>query len=218
MIKGVIFDVDGVILDSMLIWKDLGKCYVREQGITPEENLSEILFSMSMEEGAEYLIGKYHLEKTADAILEEIAKLIEHFYFHEVLLKKGVTNLLHFCKEKEIPMIVATSSMREHVEKAFARNEIADYFQEILTTGEIGKSKHDPLIYQLAAKALGEKPEEILVLEDSFYALETAKNAGFHVVGVCDINGEENQEKLALESEAYVEDLSEVILYLETLL
>ena len=58
-IKGVIFDVDGVLLDSMGIWTDLGARYLVSIGKTPEEGLAEILFSMSMEQGAEYLKGLF---------------------------------------------------------------------------------------------------------------------------------------------------------------
>ena len=53
MIKGAIFDIDGVLLDSMIIWTDLGERYLRSIGKEPEEGLTEKLFSMSMEQGAE---------------------------------------------------------------------------------------------------------------------------------------------------------------------
>lgn len=76
-------------------------------------------------------------------------------------------------------MIAATSSPREHVTKALQRNGLYGYLQQIYTTGEVGISKHEPLIYQLAAKSLGTKPEETLVFEDSLYALKTAKMQGF---------------------------------------
>ena len=57
MTKAAVFDLDGVLLDSMGIWNDLGARYLRSLGVTPEEGLNEILFSMSMEQGAEYLYG-----------------------------------------------------------------------------------------------------------------------------------------------------------------
>lgn len=217
MIKGVIFDIDGVVLDSMHIWKDIGVRYIRAKGKEPEENLSRILFPMSMEEGAAYLIRTYQLAQTKESIVEEVGKMIEAFYFDEVVVKRGIVQLLEYCKAKGISMIAATSSMREHVTRALLRNGLADYFTKILTTGEIGASKHNPLIYNMAAQNMGTMPGETLVLEDSLYALETAREAGFHVVGVYDAYGEENQEKLASGGEAYVHDLSEVISFIETL-
>ena len=53
MTKAAVFDLDGVLLDSMGIWNDLGARYLRSLGVTPEEGLNEILFSMSMEQGAD---------------------------------------------------------------------------------------------------------------------------------------------------------------------
>ena len=79
--------------------------------------------------------------------------------------------------------------------------------QQIYTTGEVGISKHEPLIYQLAAKSLGTKPEETLVFEDSLYALKTAKNAGFRTIGVYDADGETDQEGVRETGELYLTSL-----------
>jgi len=106
-------------------------------------------------------------------------------------------------------MIAATSSPREHVTKALQRIGLFDYLQQIYTTGEVGISKHSPLIYQLAAESLGTKPEETLVFEDSLYALKTAKNAGFRVIGVHDADGETDQEGVRQTGELYLKRLSE---------
>ena len=58
-VKGVIFDIDGVILDSLSIWTDLGARYLKSKGKEPKKGLAETLFSMSMEQGAEYLADEY---------------------------------------------------------------------------------------------------------------------------------------------------------------
>ena len=71
----------------------------------------------------------------------------------------------------------------------------------------MGISKHEPLIYQLAAKSLGTKPEETLVFEDSLYALKTAKNAGFRTIGVYDADGETDQGGVCETGELYLTSL-----------
>ena len=71
MTKGAIFDLDGVLLDSMGIWNDLGARYLRSLGVTPEEGLNEILFSMSMEQGAEYLHTHYVKRGKYNELTEE---------------------------------------------------------------------------------------------------------------------------------------------------
>ncbi|MDO4976871.1 MAG: HAD family phosphatase [Eubacteriales bacterium] len=211
MIKGMILDIDGVVLDSMSIWQDLGKRYIKNKGKTPEENLSEILFSMSMEQGADYMKERYQLSETPETIVEELGNMIERFYFYEVETKNGIKELMDYCKDHDIAMIAATSSMRELVTRALIRNGLNGYVKEILTSAEIGCSKHEPLIYEIAAEKMGTKAEETLVLEDSLYALETAKTAGFIPIGVYDSYGEANQESLAVTGKIYVRDLKEVI-------
>ena len=89
MIKGAIFDIDGVLLDSMGIWDDLGARYLRSLGRIPEEGLNKILFSMSMEQGAEYLNEHYGLNKSVKETVDGIGKMLEDYYFYEVLLKPG---------------------------------------------------------------------------------------------------------------------------------
>ena len=206
-ICGAIFDLDGVLLDSMAVWNDLGVRYLQKRGIQPEVGLSQILFSMSMEQGADYLKTKYRLPDTPQEILNGIEQMIQDFYFYEVQPKEGAKELLQFLQDQDVKMIAATSSPREHVTKALQRNDLYGYLQQIYTTGEVGVSKYEPLIYQLAAKSLGTKPEETLVFEDSLYALKTAKNAGFRAIGVYDADGETNQEGVRETGELYLTSL-----------
>lgn len=211
MIKGIIFDIDGVILDSMGIWNDLGARYLLSIGKEPEEGLNTVLFSMSMEQGAEYLKKHYKIRKSTAAILEGIRQMLESFYFNEVLVKPGVKELMEFFKSRGIRMTVATSSPRMHVEKALSRNGIYSYIEALYTTSEIGVSKHSPDIFYKAAEYMTFDAHEVVVFEDSLYALETAKKAGFKTVGVYDKEGETDQDGVKTTSDLYVLGLDEVI-------
>ena len=216
-IRGAIFDLDGVLLDSMAVWNDLGVRYLKKRGIQPEAGLSRILFSMSMEQGADYLKEQYHLPDASQEILKGIEQMIQDFYFYEVQPKEGAKELLRFLQKQNVKMISATSSPREHVVKALQRTGLLDYLQQIYTTGEVGISKHSPLIYQLAAESLGTKPEETLVFEDSLYALKTAKNAGFRAIGVYDADGETDQEGVRRTGELYLQTLNDFRQYWRSL-
>lgn len=208
-IRGAIFDLDGVLLDSMSVWNDLGARYLQKRGIKPEDGLNRILFSMSMEQGAGYLKEHYDLPDAPQEILAGIEQMLEDFYFYEVRAKESAKELLLFLRDRNVKMVAATSSPREHVTKALKRNGLYEYLQQIFTTGEVGESKHSPLIYQMAAESLGTKPEETLVFEDSLYALKTANNAGFRAVGVYDAGGETDQEGVRQTGEIYLNSLQE---------
>ena len=218
MIKGAIFDIDGVLLDSMGIWDDLGARYLRSLDKIPEEGLNKILFSMSMEQGAEYLNEHYGLNKSVKETVEGIGRMLEDYYFYEVLLKPGAKEILEFLKSKSIKMAAATSSPRMHIEKALSRNGLLGYIEKIYTTSEVGVSKHSPDIYNLAADFLKTKSEETLVFEDSLYALKTAKEAGYVAVGVYDEKGESNQAELENQADLYLKKLDDFIVMSEKIL
>ena len=208
MIRGAIFDLDGVLLDSMGIWRDLGARYLRARGISPAPGLGEVLFAMSMEQGAAYLKTHYSLPEGEVEIWDGIAALLADYYGYEVPAKPGAEELLQFFSRRGIPMAAATSSPRNHVERALTRLGLRPYLKTILTTTEIGESKHAPTIYHRAAVALGTVPAETLVFEDSLYAMQTAKAAGYRTVGVYDGQGEPNQAGLRQAAEVYLTELA----------
>ena len=209
-IKGVIFDVDGVLLDSMGIWTDLGARDLVSIGKTPEEGLAEILFSMSMEQGAEYLREHYSIGLTAEEIGTGLQDMLRDFYYYEVQARPGAQQLLQAVSSAGIKITAATSSPREHIEKALERNGLLSYVDRMFTNAEIGKSKHSPDIYDAAADQMGTAPGETCVFEDSLYALRTAAAAGYHTVGVFDSKGESDQEGLRGSAEIYIHELCEI--------
>ncbi len=209
MIRGAIFDLDGVLLDSLGIWYDLGARYILSMGMLPVSGMSEILFSMSMEQGAVYLKRTFGLEKSEEEIIADLEQILRDYYYKEVPAKEGAKELLAFLQEQGVKMAAATSSPRPHVTEALNRLGLLSYMQEIYTTSEVGESKHSPRIYELAAKGLECSAEEILVFEDSLYALKTAKTAGFRCVGVYDAQGESDQHGLEMTADVYLHKLKE---------
>lgn len=209
MIRGAIFDLDGVLLDSLGIWYDLGARYILSTGMQPVPGMSETLFSMSMEQGAAYLKRTFGLEKSEEEIIADLEQILRDYYCKEVPAKEGAKELLAFLQEQGVKMAAATSSPRPHVTEALNRLGLLSYMQEIYTTGEVGESKHSSRIYELAAQSLECSAEEILVFEDSLYALKTAKTAGFRCVGVYDAQGESDQQGLKMTADLYLHKLIE---------
>lgn len=215
-IKAVIFDADGVLLDSLSVWKELGKRYITDLGYQPVAEMDEILFPMSMEQGADWLKNRFTLAYSEEKIVMDLKSRIRKYYFEEVPAKSGARELLQCLAEQKIPAAVATSSPREHICRALERNGLLSFFDKIYTTSEIGESKHSPRIYLTAAEALGTKPSRTLVVEDSLYALQTAGNAGFLTAGIYDALGEPDQEQLKKDAYIYCRDLTELQNYIFT--
>lgn len=183
-IKGVIFDIDGVLLDSLTIWKDLGERYLRQKGKQPEEGLSRTFFSMSMEESSQYLKERYLPEYTPGQILTELQDLLRDFYLFEAKARPGVKDYLKSLKEAGIRITAATAGPGELEEKALERNGLLIYIEKIFTNSQPGFDKHTPDIYDAASAYMGLGREEVCVFEDAPYALRTAEQAGYHTVEV----------------------------------
>ena len=209
-IKGAIFDLDGVLLDSMSIWTDLGARYLAAHGIEAEEGLAEILFSMSMEQGAEYLVKNYPLTETAEEARDGMRDMLRDFYYDEVGAKAGAEELLAGLEKLGVKITAATSSPRGHVEAALERNGLLRYIPKIFTSAEVGSSKHTPEIYDAAASYMGTERGQTLVFEDSLYALKTAADAGFRAVGVFDADGESDQKGVEETGEIYLKELTDL--------
>ena len=209
MIRGAIFDLDGVLLDSLGAWHDLGEKYIHGMGLQPVTGMDEIIFSMSMEQGASYLKDTFHLEKAEEEIAADLEQMLRGYYCQEVMAKEGAADILAFLQKKGVKMAAATSSPRFHVTEALKRLGLYSFMLDIYTTSEVGESKHSSRIYELAAQHLGCPAEDILVFEDSLYALQTAKAAGFRCVGVYDARGETDQQGLKTAADIYLQSLKE---------
>ena len=197
MIRGAIFDIDGTLLDTMSVWKDVGRKYLVDQGISDTEpGLGEKLFSMSMEESAEYMRVRYLPEKTAGEIMKDIIGIMDKFYRYEAAMKPGVKELLEWMNERKILMALATAGDASLAEAALRRNGIWHYFQKIFTCTEEGSTKHKPDIYLKAAEYIGSPVSETAVFEDILYAAETAEKAGFVVIGVEDVGSRDQEEEM----------------------
>lgn len=213
MIKGVIFDVDGVLLNSMPIWENLGELYLKGLGIEAEKGLGEILFTMSLEEGAECLIEHYGINKTSGEIIDGLNREVKDYYVHRVPLKEGVRQYLNEFREMKIPVVIATSGDRKNAEAALKRLKIYSHFSGIFTCSEIGSGKSQPDIYYTAALQLDTDPAETLVFEDALHAVRTAKNAGFKVAAVYDKSNDRDLAQIWKTADIYLPEFRDFNLF-----
>ena len=207
MNKGAIFDVDGTLLDSMPIWDDASERFLTGLGVKAEPGLSDIMFRMSLDEGAAYLKSAYGLDLSEQEIKDGILGVIRDFYFYQAQLKPGAGEFLAQMKAREIPMYIATSSNREHIRAAFERLGVYNYFDGLITCEEAGAGKSDPRIFLLAADRMGLEPADIFVFEDVIHAIRTANRAGFVTVGVYDAASSSDNTAIREESGLYLHSL-----------
>ena len=208
-IQGAIIDVDGTLLDSMAIWDRIAIDYLISKGKEPRPDLNETLLGMGGHEIPDYFKNQYGINDSVADIKEDIHKLLEDFYFHRAPLKAGVVRFLDSLKSQGVRMCVATATDRRLIEPALKRCGIYDYFERIFTCGEEKTSKSEPEIYFRAADHMGVDISKTIVVEDAFYAIKTAKNAGFVVVGVYDHAEDDQQHEIKSLSDYYYTTLED---------
>lgn len=204
MIKGVIFDADGTLLDSMLAWRISTEKYLSRFGLTLTEERYKEIFTLSLEQAGDYIKETFGIKDPPEKIVSDYLELIRDFYYYEAQPKEGVCEFLKRLDEAGIPMIVATSSDRALLDAAFKRLGMRDYFIDLLNCTELETTKHDPFIYLKAAELLGTAPEDTAVFEDVLHAVKTAKSAGFHVIGVEDSESAEVRDEIISCCDRYI--------------
>lgn len=182
-----IFDMDGTLIDSMEQWSSLGQQYLESKGIT--EGLDDILEQirpLTMSESATLFAERFALAESPEAVADEMNRIMEAHYRRDIPLKLGVREHLEHLKQEGVRMCVASAIAEQLMEDCLQHLGVRSYFEFLISCESMGTSKREPNIYLEAARRLGAMPGEVAVYEDALYAIETAKKANFHVVGVYD--------------------------------
>ena len=209
-LQSAIFDMDGTLLDSMHIWREIGPRMLRARGIEPASDLGERLKPMTARQGAAYCKEAYGLPETVDEVYAQIEAQVRSFYENEVEAKPGVKNLLSLLKMEGVWMYVATATDRPLAEAALKTAGIDGFFRGIITTREAGQEKREgPEIYERALRRLRSNKKDTVVFEDALYALRTAKEAGFRTAAVYDPS-EPGQEEMRRLAEYYIRSFEEL--------
>ncbi|MEK6968398.1 MAG: HAD family phosphatase [Nanoarchaeota archaeon] len=179
--KAVIFDFDGVIADSLHIHHESERNVMREFGVefTFDEYVNEYTGKGIKEIFAKKLEGKkYDMDELVNKKVDETIRRAG-----EVKMIPGLRELTKLLKKHGYKMIVASAGQRRFIDVVLKKFGIMHDFEGLVTMNEVKRGKPNPDIFLLAAKKLGAKPSECVVIEDGVNGMEAARNAGMKCIG-----------------------------------
>lgn len=185
-IDAVLFDLDGTLVDSMWMWKQIDIEYLGKFGIPLPDTLQNEIEGMSFTETAHYFKKRFPIPDSIEQIKEDWNNMAWEKYSKEVPLKEGVREFLDYCKEKGKKLGIATSNSIELVSNIIKVHGLTDYFDVVKTGCEVAQGKPAPDIYLAAAEDLGVETHKCLVFEDLVAGIKAGLSAGMKVCAIED--------------------------------
>ena len=216
MIKAVIFDMDGLMIDSERVTFEGYQHIMGQMGLTITSDFYKTLLGKPLKGIFQRFYDVYGNDFPIESVITDVHQyMAERFETEGVPLKAGLVELLKYCREKGYRTIVATSSNRNRVDKILKSADIEQYFDDSICGDEVTKGKPDPEVFLKSCMKLGVNTDEAVVLEDSEAGIQASYAAGIKVICVPDMK--QPEPEYAQKTFMIVSDLSKVKDWLETL-
>ena len=181
-----IFDMDGTLIDSNGIWKDVDTAFLAKRGLSYTKEFYEGVAHTIFPLAAKFTKEFCHLPESEEAIMAEWMDMAGDLYGTSVPVKPGVRAYLDKLRAAGERLIVVTSAVPVHCRTALTHLGLMPYFERIVFAQELHREKKDPALWRLAAETAGVSPEDCTLFDDSVEACRGAKAAGMRAVGVYD--------------------------------
>ncbi|WP_248723319.1 HAD family phosphatase [Seonamhaeicola sp. ML3] len=185
MLKAVIFDMDGVIIDSEPMHHKAYHDMFDEVGIEVSSELYESFTGQSTINICKRLVEHFNLEASPETLVALKRKHYKQFFEtnFDLTLIEGVLELIQDYHRNGLTLVLGSSAAMTSINQIFDRFDLNQYFKAKLSGADLKESKPHPEIFIKAAEASGFKPEECMVIEDSTNGIKAANNAGIYCVG-----------------------------------
>jgi HAD superfamily hydrolase (TIGR01509 family) len=213
VIDAVVFDLDGVLIQSEEVWDAVRERYVRERGGRYDADVQRAMMGMSAPEWSTFLHEDAGIPDEPEAINRDVVELMLETYRHELPLLPGAVEAVRRVAEA-FPLALASSSNRAIFEEVLELAGLTDCFRATVSSEEVERGKPAPDVYLEAARRLGAAPSSCAAVEDSHAGIRSAKSAGMRVIAIPNASYPPDDEALAL-ADAVVgslDDLTIVVL------
>ena len=216
MIKAIIFDMDGLMIDSERVTFECYQEILKGMNLTMDEEFYKTLLGKPLKGIYQRFYDVYGNDFPIEDVIKDVhALMAKRFETEGVPIKTGLKSLLEYLKENNYKTIVATSSNRDRVDKILAQAKITEFFDDSICGDEVTKGKPNPEVFLKSCQKLGVNVDEAIVLEDSEAGIQASYDAGIKVICIPDMKYPEKQ----YEEKTFkiLKDLNDVTEYLKSL-
>jgi HAD superfamily hydrolase (TIGR01509 family) len=182
-VEAVVFDLDGVIVDSEQVWDEVREAYTRETGGTYTEQATRDMMGMSSLEWSRYMAEALGVPASPEEINEAVVERMLGRYGTAPPLIPGAVEAVRRIAARW-PLAIASSSNPELIEVVLRVSGLDDVFRVAVSSQEVPRGKPAPDVYLEAARRLGADPARCAAVEDSHNGIRSAKAAGMRVIAV----------------------------------
>jgi HAD superfamily hydrolase (TIGR01509 family) len=200
MIAAVVFDLDGVLLQSEEVWDAVRERYVRDHGGRYDEDVQRAMMGMSAPEWSRFLHEEAGVPEDPGTINRQVVALMLEAYRRELPLLPGAVSAVRRAAAA-FPLALASSSNREVFEAVLELAGLTDCFRATVSSEEVERGKPAPDVYLEAARRLEVAPKRCAAIEDSHAGIRSAKAAGMRVLAIPNASYPPDEEALALADE-----------------
>ena len=183
MIEAVIFDLDGILLDSEQVWDEAREQLAKERGGRWHENAQRDMMGMSSPEWARYMHDVIGLPEPPEEISREVVERMMRLYREHLPVVPGAREAVERLAARW-PLGLASSSNRELIDLALELLRVQHHFKATVSSEEVARGKPAPDVYLEAARRLGVAPTHAAAIEDSENGIRAAKAAGMRVIAI----------------------------------
>lgn len=216
MIKAIIFDMDGLMIDTERVTFECYQEILKGMNLTMDEEFYKTLLGKPLKGIYQRFYDVYGNDFPIEDVIKDVhALMAKRFETEGVPIKTGLKSLLEYLKENNYKTIVATSSNRDRVDTILSQAQITDYFDDSICGDEVTKGKPNPEVFLKSCQKLGVNVDEAIVLEDSEAGIQASYDAGIKVICIPDMKYPEKQ----YEEKTFkiLKDLNDVTEYLKSL-
>jgi HAD superfamily hydrolase (TIGR01509 family) len=183
VIEAVVFDMDGVLIDSEPVWERVRRRFVADHGGRWAADAQDRMMGMSTAEWSAYISADFGIGLTPRQVAEQVIAAMAVEYSEQLPLLPGAIDAVRSLAQRW-PLAVASSSPRSLIETVLAAADLGSAFKSVVSSEEVARGKPAPDVYLAAADRLSVPPEACAAVEDSSNGLRSAASAGLTVIAI----------------------------------